>query len=210
MDRRVAQHRLVVLDRGVVRGDLRGQLRDRGRLRVEGLTRHEIALDQRLRPREIALGVLEIGAVLLLLGLGAVESRLIGAGIDLDQKVAFVDDLTLMEVDRHDLAVDARPHQDGVVGLDRPETGEDHREIAGARIDRTHGDGRNLLRRRSDLLLRHDSLDQAPDGGRDLPPVEQNAGHDARSPQKDEAQGTPAPFRLGHRISSWSRRDARF
>ncbi len=94
---------------GVVGGDLRGQLRDGGALRVGLLPGGEFAeLGEAL---QVEVGVGEIGFVLGLLGLGLVERGLERPRIDLDQRVALLDELAFLEGDLVDLAIDAGADQ---------------------------------------------------------------------------------------------------
>ena len=89
LDLGVVELGLGVGDRRVIGRDLRGQLLHGGALGVGLLLGREFAeLGVAL---QIEIGVGEIGLVLDLLGLGLVERRLVGPGIDLDQQVALVD-----------------------------------------------------------------------------------------------------------------------
>ena len=135
---------LRVGDRGVVGGDLRGQLRDGGALGVGLLPGGEFAeLGVAL---QVEIGVGEIGFVLRLLGLGLVERSLERPRIDLDQRVAFLDELAFLEGDLVDLAVDAGAHQHGIEALHGAEAGQIDREIG--LLDRGDLDGNRLCGRR--------------------------------------------------------------
>ena len=78
---------------------------------------------------QVEIGVGEIGLVLRLLGLGLIERRLERPRIDLDQRVAFLDELAFLEGDLVDLAVDAGAHHHGVEALHGAEAGQIDRKI---------------------------------------------------------------------------------
>ena len=81
---------LRVLDQRRVGGNLRGQLLDGRALRIGLLPGCEFA--EPGEALQVEFGVGEIGFVLDLLGLGLVERSLERPRIDLDQRVAFLDD----------------------------------------------------------------------------------------------------------------------
>ncbi len=154
-DRGIVELRLRVVDRRLVRSDLRGQLRDLGGLRVQLLPRRVIAFRQRLVAAEVPVRVRDIGLVLLLLGLRLFQRRLVGTRIDLGEQVPLFDDLPFFEVDLHDLPVDAAADKHRVVGLDCAQAHQDDREVAplgGDRGDRNRRrarlHGRGGMRRR--------------------------------------------------------------
>ena len=93
----------------VVGLDLRRQLRDGGALGIGLLPGREFA--ELGKALQVEVGVGEIGFVLGLLGLGLIEGRLERPRIDLDQRVAFLDELAFLEGDPVDLAVDAGADQ---------------------------------------------------------------------------------------------------
>ena len=78
---------------------------------------------------QIEIGVGEIGLVLRLLGLGLVERRLERPRIDLDQRIAFLDELAFLEVDLVDLAVDPGADHHGVEALHGAEAGQVDRKV---------------------------------------------------------------------------------
>ena len=96
----------------------------------------EVLLGERRIAGEVELGVGEIGLVLRFLGERLIERGLKRSGIDLGQKIALLDHLTFIEGDLHDLAVDSRPDQDGVVGLDLSDALEHDRKVGA--LDRGH------------------------------------------------------------------------
>ena len=128
---------LRVLDQRRVGGDLRGQLRDGGALRIGLLPGREFA--EPGEALQVEVGVGEIGFVLDLLGLGLVERGLERPRIDLDQRVAFLDELAFLKRDPVDLAVDAGANQDGVEALNGAEAGQIHRKVG--LLDRSNFDG---------------------------------------------------------------------
>ena len=80
---------------------------------------------------EIELGAGELGLVLLLGRLRLFERRLVGPRIDLEQRIAFLDLLAFLEIDLDDLAVDPGLDGDHVVGLNRADALQEHRDILG-------------------------------------------------------------------------------
>src|ERR1700729_1070957 len=115
LDVSVIELGLRIVDGSCVSRDLGGELRYAGALGVELLAGGELTqLDEAL---QVQVDVGEIGLVLLFLGLGRVERRLIGPRIDFGQQVALLDVLAFGKRDLVDLAVDAGTHEDGVEGL---------------------------------------------------------------------------------------------
>ena len=112
-------------------------MRDGGALRIGLLPGREFA--EPGEALQIEIGVGEVGLVLRLLGLGLIERGLERPGIDLDQRVALLDQLAFLEGDPVDLAVDAGAHHDGVEALNGAEPGQIDRKIG--LLDRSDGDG---------------------------------------------------------------------
>ena len=137
-DGRIVELRPRGVDRRGVGGDRGGELQHQRVLRVELLLGGEVLLGERGVAGEVELGVGEVGLVLRFLGDGLVERGLERPRVDLGQKIALLDHLAFVEGDLHDLAVDARPDQDGVVGLDLADALEDDRKIRA--LDRRHSD----------------------------------------------------------------------
>ncbi|OIQ66533.1 hypothetical protein GALL_518950 [mine drainage metagenome] len=123
---------IVELGRGVgyrrdVGRDLRGQLRDRGALGVQLLPGRELAeLDIAL---QIQIDICQIGLILLLLGLGLIERRLVWARIDLGEQIALIDQLAFLEGNLVNLAVDTGAHHDGVERLNSAQSGQIDRKV---------------------------------------------------------------------------------
>ena len=119
--------------------NLRGQLGDGGALGVGLLPGREFS--ELGKALQIEIGIGEIGFVLGLLGGGLIERRLERPRIDLDQGVAFLDELAFLEVDLVDLAVDPGADHDGVEALNGAEPGQVDRKVG--LLDRSdfHGDG---------------------------------------------------------------------
>ena len=107
--------------------DLRRQLGDGRALRIGLLPGREFA--ELGKALQIEIGVGEIGFVLGLLGLGLIEGGLERPRIDLDQRVAFLDELAFLKRDPVDLAVDAGADHDGVEALHGAEAGQVDRKI---------------------------------------------------------------------------------
>ncbi len=121
-------------------------MRDRGALGVGLLARGEFA--ELCVALQVEIGVGEIGLILRLLGLGLIERCLERARVDLDQRIAFLDELAFPEVDLVDLAVDAGAHQHGIEALHGAEPGQIDRKIGlldRGDLDRDRGAGRGLL-----------------------------------------------------------------
>src|SRR5439155_25705574 len=116
-------------------------------LRVQLLPGDHFLLGQPLIALEIEARVREVGLVARELPFRLHELRLEGAGIDLGQHIAGVDDLTLREVRLQELAVDAALDRDDVERGDRAERREVDAQIAGA-------DGCDDHRHRARLLSR--------------------------------------------------------
>ena len=134
---------LGIEDGRIVGRQLRGQLGNGGALGIGLLPGREFAeLGVAL---QIEIGVGQIGLILRLLGLGLIERRLVGAGIDLDQEVALIDDLAFLEGDLVDLSVDPGPYHDGVETLHRSEPAQIDRKISF--LDGCDGDANRIGRR---------------------------------------------------------------
>ena len=127
LDGGVVELGLGVGDRRVVGRDLRGQLRDGGTLGVGLLPGREFA--EFGEALQIEIGVGEAGLILGLLGLGLIERCLEWPGVDLDQQVTLIDQLSLLEGDLVDLAIDPGPHHNGIEALNGSEPGQVDRKI---------------------------------------------------------------------------------
>ena len=107
--------------------DLRRQLRDGGALGIGLLPGCEFA--ELGKALQIEIGVGETGFVLGFLGLGLIERRLERPRINLDQRIALLDELTFLEGDPVDLAIDAGADQDSIKALHGAKAGQIDREI---------------------------------------------------------------------------------
>ncbi len=133
---------LRVGDRGIVGGDLRGQLLHGRALGVGLLLGREFAeLGVAL---QIQIGVGQIGLVLRLLGLGLIERGLVRPWIDLDQQITLFHQLAFGEGDLVDLAVDPGPHLHGVEALNGSKSGQIDREVG--LLHRRDGDPNGIVR----------------------------------------------------------------
>ena len=97
---------------------------------------------------EIGLGAGELRLVLLLHCLGLGQRRLVGSRVDLQEQVALLDFLALLEIDLYYLAVDPALDRNHIVGLHRADPVQKHRNILrgdGPRGDR-NGRPRGLCR----------------------------------------------------------------
>ena len=143
LDGGIVELGLRVGDRGIVGGDLRGQLLHGGALGVGLLLGREFAeLGVAL---QVQVGIGEVGLVLRLLGLGLVEGGLVRPRIDLDQKITLLYQLAFLEGDLVDLAVDAGPHLHGIEALNGTKPGQIDREVG--LLDRRNGDANGIARR---------------------------------------------------------------
>ena len=88
----------------------------------------------------VALGLLELGLVLADLRFDLGELRLQGAGIELEQQVAFLDQRAFLDIDLHDLAVEARLELDRGNRLHRADGFDDDRHrLLGSTVVTTTG-----------------------------------------------------------------------
>src|SRR5439155_15338114 len=132
-------------DQSRVHLDRRFGLVDDHLLGVQLLSGDHFLLRQPLIALEIEARVREVGLVPRELPLGLHELGLEGAGVDLGQELAGVDDLALREVRRHQLAVDAALHRDGVERGDGAERREVDAQVAGAGRRDDHRDSSRRL-----------------------------------------------------------------
>src|SRR6185437_15827471 len=128
----VIEHRLHVIDRGLVGLYERGVLRHYGGLRVRLLLVDGVGEGQPLVALEVELGIGERRLVLRLLGLRLIELRLVNGGIDARQHVALLDVLAFLEIDAENFAVDLRADGHGVERLHRADGVEIDRNVGAA------------------------------------------------------------------------------
>src|SRR6202040_3423746 len=138
--------RLITLDRSL-------QLPDRCLLLVVALPGLPPRADQLFITVEIQLGADELRLVFLLIGLRLLKRRLKRAWVNLEERLALLDILALLEVDFDDLSVDPALDRDHVVGLDRPDAVEEDRHILGRDGSRGARDSRSRRLRRRDRHL---------------------------------------------------------
>jgi len=143
------QIELGLADGGLLRGNRR--LRDALCLRalVEGLLRDGLVAHQLLAAREVAFGERQVGARLRELCPGLRERRLEWPAVNGEQRIALLDDLSVLELDLVEIAGDARPDLDHVDRNKAPDifVVVGHRLLHGLR-DRHGGRGRSRLLRR--------------------------------------------------------------
>src|SRR3984957_8635300 len=131
--------RLITLDRSL-------QLSDRCLLLVVALPGLPPRADQLFITVEIQLGADELRLVFLLIGLRLLKRRLKRARVNLEERLALLDILALLEIDLDDLSVDPALDRDHVVGLDRAEAVEENRATwAGVRPRRDRASRRRRL-----------------------------------------------------------------
>jgi hypothetical protein len=134
----VAEVELGGFDQGLVGLGRRLQLRDLRLLLVIALPGLIAGGHQLGIAGEVGLRAGQLRLVLFLLRQRLVERRLERPGIDLDQRGARLDLLTLGEIDVDDLAVDPALDCNRIEGLHRPDPVQDHRHIG--RLDRARRD----------------------------------------------------------------------
>ena len=98
---------LILLDVALV-------LRHQRLLRVQLLFRNGVGREQHLVALQIDLGVVEQSLVVRQRTLSQFQLNLIGPRVDLDEDLAFLDQIAFVEIHLHQLAVDARLDGDGI------------------------------------------------------------------------------------------------
>src|SRR5262249_52295773 len=148
---------------------------------VISLLRGVVVLAQLSGARELGLGELELGLGLGLLRLGRLEGKLEGTRLDDEEEVAFLDQLPVGEIDRLEIATDARADLYRLTRLDLageigpflniPDQGLGHR------------DGRRRRSGRTSLfpLPKGPIAIKESGGGNDKQQQEQALGHAARA-----------------------------
>src|SRR5688572_11646940 len=99
MDAREFELYARLLDQRAIGGDRRLERLGRGHRDVEFLAGDEFALEQRLEPLLLHLGILQLRGVPGELSLSLPIRRLEGAGIDLEQQLSRLDRVSLLELD---------------------------------------------------------------------------------------------------------------
>jgi len=94
------------------------KLTDLGLLGVDLLLGDDTFVVESRVSLEIDLNVVELGLVFGELAFGLFQHDLVGARVDFNERIAFVDELALGEVHFDDLAVDAAADSHGVEGSD--------------------------------------------------------------------------------------------
>ena len=106
------------------------KLTDLGLLCVDLLLRDDTFVIESRVALEIDLDVVELRLIFCELAFGLFEHDLVGAGIDFDERIAFMNELALGKIYFDDLAIDSAADGDCIKGCDRPETDEIHGKIA--------------------------------------------------------------------------------
>src|SRR5216684_1582354 len=118
---RVSELEFGVVDRGLIRCNRSIKLADQSSLRVELLLGNDAFLEKKLESLEIHFGVPALGLILGELPQGLFQLDLEGTGIDLCEKISFVDELTFLEGDTNKLAINTAADGYRVEGGDRTE-----------------------------------------------------------------------------------------
>ena len=116
---------------------------------LESLVGDGLVAHQLLAAVEVGLGVDQVGFGLLEIGARLIERVLERPLVDGEQQIALLDDLSVLEVDRIEIAGFARAHLDRI---DRGKTADIFVVIEQRALDRI-GDGHRRRRRRAALLL---------------------------------------------------------
>ena len=137
----VGQIELCGIDLALIGQHRADVLRDERFLRRELLLRDRILREQRLITIQVDAGIGEQRLVALQCALRLLERHLVGTWIDLNQGIARLDRLTLLEMNLHDLTTDLALHGDGGERGDGAEPDERDRHVArcGARRHDRHG-----------------------------------------------------------------------
>ena len=98
-------------------------------LGIDLLARGEVAAHERLRARQVALGVLQLHLIGGFLGLGLGQDGGVGARVDQRQRVAALDVLALGEEHLLQRAVDARAHHHRLERLHRADVAQQDRHV---------------------------------------------------------------------------------
>ena len=128
-DRSVFDIELGGVDRRLVEAYDRLVCRDSRELCRVLLLRRKLLLQQRGVAHEILARVFEVGLVPGLRRVGLIERRLKWPRIDLEQHVAGLDRLALVEIDCGDVSGYPAPYRDGVEGNDSSEAADDDRHV---------------------------------------------------------------------------------
>jgi hypothetical protein len=144
-DARVAELHLCALDDGLVRLDGGSELIHLGLLRVDQLRRGEALRQERQVALKIGLCVGELRLIAIAVRGRLVELRLVGAWVDLRQKIARMHGLALGEGDLGKLSLDLAANDHRVVGLNEANAAEINRHVTALhrRSDHRHGGGRS-------------------------------------------------------------------
>ena len=129
-DAAIGQVELLGVDLRLIGFDRRLVLRDQRNLRVTGLLGDRVLRDQGVVALQIHLRVLQQRLIFGQLGLGLFERHLVGARVDLGEKIALVDHLAFLEGDLHQITADLRFYRDHRERGDGAELAQRHRHVA--------------------------------------------------------------------------------
>ena len=138
-DAAVREIELRARDLALIALECAGELIDSRHLRVDLLLRDGVTGDQRLVPLKIDLRVSEGGFVFRRLTFGLRELHLKWTRIDVSDHVALVHDLTLAQVDVHQLTVDATANCHGAQRRHGAEPRQSHADVTRRRSFRDDG-----------------------------------------------------------------------
>ena len=127
----VGEVEVLGVDQRLVRADRAFILLDDEFLVLRGLGRDRILLQQGLVARVVRLGLVEQALVMRELALVLRLERLIGAGVDLGEDIAFLDVLALGKGDALQIAGNLAHHRHGRDRRHRAQRVDDHVDVAG-------------------------------------------------------------------------------
>ncbi len=203
------------VDVRLVEHDLRAVLGHRRDLVVAGLGRDRLLCREGRVALQIDLGADERGLILGKLRLIHLERDLVGARIDLGEKIALLHDLAFLEPDLDQLAADLRLHRDRRQRRDRAERRQGDRHVAGRdrRGADRHRPSRGEPAGRRGLFLGvgdnpgRDASDQheAEDQIQHPMPARRPAGWRLRRERRPRLGQRPPQRRRGRRRREWGR-----
>jgi hypothetical protein len=141
-----------VVDLALIRSNRSVKLADKRGLRVELLLGNNVFLEKKLESFEIHFRVSALSLIFGELSQCLFKLDLEGSRIDLREEISFVDELTFLEGDTDELAIDAAADGDGIESSDRAETVEVHGQVAASCGGNNNG-YHKIARTRASLTL---------------------------------------------------------